>query len=185
MTANTELLSSLSFDHDSYIPLITNDDNLVIGFSNGGSKGSRLKAAAAEDPSILDQISGEKVDEDGETRRYWLKSVVQEFKFWYWETEEMRAEWSNRGGYSKYSLINGELVLTDSNNTYRKNSAWITQRLRRNELLQETDWAVAPDSPLTAEKRAEWEAYRQALRDVPQNNDNPYDEDIVWPDKPL
>jgi len=185
MTANTELLSSLSFDQDNYIPLITNDHNLVIGFSNGSGAGGRLKSAANENPELLDQISGEKVDDDGVTRRYWLKSIVQENKFWYWESQEMRNKWTSQGEYSKYSLIDGELVITDSENTYRKNSAWITQRLKRNELLQETDWAVAPDSPLTAEKRAEWEAYRQALRDVPQNNDSPYEVDIVWPDKPL
>ena len=37
----------------------------------------------------------------------------------------------------------------------------------RTYLLQNSDWTQLPDSPLTAEKRAEWAEYRQELRDMP------------------
>ncbi|MCD9550856.1 hypothetical protein GLP21_19775, partial [Photobacterium carnosum] len=33
------------------------------------------------------------------------------------------------------------------------------------------------------EKKTEFTAYRQALRDIPQTYDNP--DDIVWPTKPI
>ncbi len=38
----------------------------------------------------------------------------------------------------------------------------------RKYLLQESDWTQVVDSPLTAAKKAEWAAYRQQLRDMPQ-----------------
>ena len=40
-------------------------------------------------------------------------------------------------------------------------------RMARNSRLTECDWTVSSDSPLTAEKQAEWKTYRQALRDLP------------------
>jgi len=50
----------------------------------------------------------------------------------------------------------------------------------RNSLITKTDWTQLPDVP---EKiKSEWAAYRQALRDVPEQPDFPYN--IVWPDKP-
>lgn len=36
----------------------------------------------------------------------------------------------------------------------------------RNFHLAKSDWTQMPDSPLSAEKKAEWAAYRQALRDM-------------------
>ena len=51
-------------------------------------------------------------------------------------------------------------------------------RLRRNQLLTETDYLALADSTLTDEMRA----YRQALRDLPANTVNPANP--VWPVKP-
>ena len=39
----------------------------------------------------------------------------------------------------------------------------------RDNLLSQSDWRVMPDSPLSDDKKAEWIAYRQELRDVPEN----------------
>lgn len=55
-------------------------------------------------------------------------------------------------------------------------------RMERNRLLKETDWTQIPDAVLTDEKKAEFTAYRQALRDIPQTYSNP--DDVVWPIKP-
>ena len=52
-------------------------------------------------------------------------------------------------------------------------------RAWRNSLLAESDWTILPDSPLSAEKQAEWKAYRQKLRDLPANTSAPYDVDIT------
>ena len=48
----------------------------------------------------------------------------------------------------------------------------------RNQLLTESDWTVLPDSPLSAEKQAEWKVYRQKLRDLPANTSEPYRVDV-------
>ena len=39
-------------------------------------------------------------------------------------------------------------------------------RLHRNRLLEESDWTVMSDSPLSDSKKDEWKTYRQALRDI-------------------
>lgn len=55
-------------------------------------------------------------------------------------------------------------------------------RIQRNGLLAQTDWTTLPDSPLSAEKKAEYQVYRQALRDMMDGLENA--EDAVFPDKP-
>lgn len=55
-------------------------------------------------------------------------------------------------------------------------------RKRRNEKLTECDWTQLPDAPLSAEKKAEWALYRQALRDVPATANA--DGWVTWPNKP-
>lgn len=50
------------------------------------------------------------------------------------------------------------------------------KRLRR---LYASDWTQVPDAPVD---RAAWAAYRQALRDLPQNTPDP--RYPVWPEPP-
>lgn len=58
-------------------------------------------------------------------------------------------------------------------------------RLQRDTKLSNSDWTVMPDSPLSAEKQAEWQTYRQALRDVPANNASiTHLDQVVWPTPP-
>jgi hypothetical protein len=52
-------------------------------------------------------------------------------------------------------------------------------RAQRDKLLKETDWTQVNDTPLPAESVAAYADYRQALRDIPQQNGFPYD--VVWP----
>jgi hypothetical protein len=54
------------------------------------------------------------------------------------------------------------------------------ERKRRDTLLDESDFAVLPDSPVADVEP--WKTYRQALRDVPQQAGFP--NDIEWPEKP-
>ena len=58
---------------------------------------------------------------------------------------------------------------------------WVQIRGLRDSKLLECDWTVLPDVPLTAEKKAEWETYRQALRDITTQPD-PFN--ITWPTPP-
>lgn len=55
-------------------------------------------------------------------------------------------------------------------------------RARRDRLLAATDWAVLPDSPLDAQSLEAVKTYRQALRDVPQQERFP--SAITWPQMP-
>ena len=49
-------------------------------------------------------------------------------------------------------------------------------RRLRNILLKVSDWTQFADSPLTAEQKAEWATYRQALRDLPANSNPSFGE---------
>ena len=57
-------------------------------------------------------------------------------------------------------------------------------RARRNELLAQSDIYVLPDrwESYSAETRAAWSAYRQALRDLPETFKD--SSDPIWPERP-
>jgi hypothetical protein len=52
-------------------------------------------------------------------------------------------------------------------------------RAQRNALLDASDWTQVFDAPID---RAAWAAYRQALREVPEQEGFPAN--VVWPNKP-
>jgi len=60
-----------------------------------------------------------------------------------------------------------------------KPDMWGEIREKRDALILETDWTQNPDVPDAT--KTKWQAYRQALRDVPSQSD-PYN--ITWPTKP-
>ena len=55
-------------------------------------------------------------------------------------------------------------------------------RSRRDGLLQETDWIVIKSYERGQNIPAEWELYRQALRDITEQAGFPYE--VTWPTKP-
>lgn len=57
------------------------------------------------------------------------------------------------------------------------------QRELREELLKKSDWIGCWDTPLTDEQKLEWKAYRQALRDIPEQPGFP--EFVIVPDPPI
>jgi len=69
---------------------------------------------------------------------------------------------------------------------------WEELRDKRDRRLESSDWTQMPDSPLSDSKKAEWAAYRQALRDIPQkfpsdvdeNAVNPYEVADLFPERP-
>jgi len=76
----------------------------------------------------------------------------------------------------QYSIEDSHLVWGDQ---------WLVDKLarvrsERNDLLAKSDWTQFPNAPLSAEKKAEWEVYRQALRDITDGITS-YDQEIVWP----
>lgn len=56
--------------------------------------------------------------------------------------------------------------------------ATMNARRKRQMLLSETDWMALSDNVLTED----WAAYRQALREVPQQTGFPFE--VIWPVKP-
>ena len=64
----------------------------------------------------------------------------------------------------------------------------------RNNLLRESDWTQAVDSPLSDSKKDEWKTYRQSLRDITKTAspkvivDEPITSldmsSVTWPSKP-
>ncbi|MCX2515789.1 tail fiber assembly protein [Pseudomonas aeruginosa] len=59
---------------------------------------------------------------------------------------------------------------------------WEQIRKNRNADLAACDYAVMPDYPIEEAQRAELAAYRQALRDIPDQGSNP--DAVEWPQKP-
>lgn len=67
----------------------------------------------------------------------------------------------------------GQLVVTDED--LKHDIAY-----KRLQLLYETDWTQLPDVP--QETQQLWKAYRQALRDITEQEG--YPREVVWPEKP-
>ncbi|MDK8377642.1 tail fiber assembly protein [Pseudomonas aeruginosa] len=59
---------------------------------------------------------------------------------------------------------------------------WDMIRVARDAELAESDYAAMPDYPLSEVQRGEVGAYRQALRDIPDQGQDP--DAVIWPEKP-
>ena len=57
---------------------------------------------------------------------------------------------------------------------------WDTIRQKRDELIKSSDWIFLPD--ISLKNKEAWLTYRQALRDLPQNFEDP--SEVIWPQKP-
>ena len=55
-------------------------------------------------------------------------------------------------------------------------------RFERNRRLNDTDYLMQPDYPISEETRTALKAYRQALRDITSQEGFP--QEVVWPEKP-
>jgi len=60
---------------------------------------------------------------------------------------------------------------------------WYVVRTDRDQSLYGCDWTQIAGAPLDASDVAAWATYRQALRDVPDDQTDPYD--ISWPTPPF
>lgn len=57
--------------------------------------------------------------------------------------------------------------------------AWIELRSIRSQILKSSDWTQVPDAPVD---QAAWAVYRQQLRNLPDNTEDP--RNPVWPTPP-
>tara|TARA_A200000113_G_scaffold135103_1_gene121529 strand:- start:1503 stop:1997 length:495 start_codon:yes stop_codon:yes gene_type:complete len=59
-------------------------------------------------------------------------------------------------------------------------NSWDRIRGERTALLNNTDWTVMPDSPLSSEKKQEYTTYRSNLRNIPQTYSSNDAKDITF-----
>jgi hypothetical protein len=69
----------------------------------------------------------------------------------------------------------GKIILVPDPILQEQHNVWELNILRtnRNRMLQESDWTQFSTNAITIEKKTQWEAYRQALRDMPSNTSIP------------
>jgi hypothetical protein len=81
-------------------------------------------------------------------------------------------------------VVRPKLLIRDLTQEEKMND-WV--RSPRDFWLVRSDWTQTVDAPFTAEKKAEWAAYRQELRDLTalyEGEDLQSPADVVWPTKP-
>jgi len=88
------------------------------------------------------------------------------------------------GNQGEGTMLTGGVVSAASGAslTEHNNNLMSECRYTRDLLLTKSDWTQFNDSPLTDAKKQEWATYRQALRDLPANTDDP--SAPLWPTKP-
>lgn len=77
---------------------------------------------------------------------------------------------------AKAESCNGEVTVEDIPMTAEE------ARAKRDKLLAATDWTQVLDAPIDAATREAYRVYRQALRDIPEQEGFP--ETIIWPELP-
>ena len=77
---------------------------------------------------------------------------------------------------AKAEAYNGEVTVEEIPMTAEE------ARTQRDKLLAATDWTQVLDAPIDAATRESYRAYRQALRDIPQQEEFP--DTITWPELP-
>ncbi|MBH1866859.1 phage tail assembly chaperone [Stenotrophomonas maltophilia] len=89
---------------------------------------------------------------------------------------------------SGYRAVTAEMQLNAGETRVTELPAALLTRIKgdqmkaeRNQRLRSTDWTQMDDAPLTALVKAAYQAYRQALRDLPQADGFP---DCPWPSPP-
>ena len=58
---------------------------------------------------------------------------------------------------------------------------WDDIRVKRDTILQTTDWTMTSGATVD---QAQWAAYRQVIRDIPQTYKDKTPDDVVWPTQP-
>tara|TARA_R100001198_G_C5054147_1_gene108581 strand:- start:15 stop:398 length:384 start_codon:yes stop_codon:yes gene_type:complete len=58
---------------------------------------------------------------------------------------------------------------------------WDNIRNKRDQILRDTDWTMTTGATVD---QAQWAAYRQVIRDIPQTYKDKTPNDVVWPTQP-
>lgn len=110
-------------------------------------------------------------------RKYTMDFKINSFKWVDYEMDQV----DDGSGQILYNKFKDAFFLVESLATeeYQKefakihaataSTSWLTVRLARNFLLDETDWALMPDSPLNDADKELYKTYRAKLRALPQD----------------
>ena len=60
-------------------------------------------------------------------------------------------------------------------------TTWDEIRGKRDQILRDTDWTMTTGATVD---QAQWAAYRQTIRDIPQTYKDKTPDDVVWPSQP-
>ncbi len=84
----------------------------------------------------------------------------------------------------KAVLVDGEIQIEEDQDLIdvKTEKLWNVLRSMRDSKLLQCDWTQLVDSPLNSQDKSAWAAYRQELRDLPENTEDPASP--VWPAVP-
>jgi len=87
---------------------------------------------------------------------------------------------------AEFKILKAEVASLDEKiNEYKvlelEDDTWENVRKKRDYLLKSTDWTVTPGSTVD---QAQWSAYRQNLRDLPQTYKDRTADNVTWPVQP-
>lgn len=142
------------------------DDKVFYRFSDG-KWGTEAKPTCAAD------LVGVVVSHQSQTPRdIEMRSLIQKFS----QEEGCR---ERRGEDLSWAVEK----IPEKTEAEKREDAEKSVRAKRDSLISETDYLLASDYPISAEDLEAVKVYRQALRDVPQQEGFPFD--VVWPDLPV
>ena len=87
---------------------------------------------------------------------------------------------------AKFEILKAEVASLDEKLNEHKvleleDDSWEIVRKIRDYSLKSSDWTMNPDTTID---QAQWAAYRQILRDLPQTYKDKTSDDVVWPTQP-
>ena len=102
------------------------------------------------------------------------------------ETEVAQIAETLKEKYFEYQDTEQEVIQEKLYNEYGRwnKVSWEGIKMIRNFLLSDCDWTQMPDAPIEATLKAQWTAYRQKLREIPQDYDGQDADDVKFPINP-
>ena len=173
------------FEHELSVQVVDGDAlmppscTLVAPVSTGGMDASKFyrfdgKTWIAESkPTCAADLIGVVVSHESQTPHdVEMRSLIQTFA----RADGYREK---RGDDLSWSIEK----IPEKTEAEKREEAEKSVRAKRDSLISETDYLLASDYPISAEDLEAVKVYRQALRDVPQQEGFPFD--VVWPDLPV
>ena len=117
------------------------------------------------------QLLGDIVHQDGSSfPRKAIKRILDDGTISYIPMSEGNVDYQNYLEWAKTNTAEAPDGLT-----------WADIRAKRDTILQSRDWTMTTGATVD---QAQWAAYRQTIRDIPQTYKDKTPDDVVWPTQP-